>query len=310
MTPSLWEDATCRFPDVARDHEVSFGNTTEKLANALPRTELLISTSPIPRPLPVQAPHLRFVFFTFAGVDALAPFDWLPEGVTLLNNAGAHEAKAGEYSIMSLLMLANHVPSFATDQHARRWDRRLGTTLAGRRLTVLGLGGLGSGASRRAKQFDMRVTGVRTRPSAHPHCDEVVSVERLDEVLTETEFLLLACPLTAATRGILDRRRIALLPRDAFVVNIGRGGLIDQDALCDALDSGALGGAVLDVFTPEPVPPDHRLWTTPNLLMTPHVSCDDSVDYLPRSLDVLMANQRALRDGRKLPNLVEPGRGY
>ena len=94
------------------------------------------------------------------------------------------------------------------------------------------------------------------------------------------------------------------------MVNIGRGALLAQDALCDALRDGRLGGAVLDVFTPEPVPPGHRLWTTPNLVMTPHVSCDDSEFYLPHSLDILMENLRAIRDGEPPPNLVDPLRGY
>jgi glyoxylate/hydroxypyruvate reductase A len=94
------------------------------------------------------------------------------------------------------------------------------------------------------------------------------------------------------------------------VVNIGRGPLLDQDALCDALDSERLGGAVLDVFVPEPVPPGHRLWTTRNLVMTPHVSSDDPLTYNARSLDVLIENLKALADGRDMPNLFDPVRGY
>ena len=132
----------------------------------------------------------------------------------------------------------------------------------------------------------------------------------LDRVLPATEFLVLACPLTEATRGLMDRRRLGLLPRGAGLVNIGRGALVDQDALCDLLDGGHLSGAVLDVFTPEPIPPGHRLWTTRNLIISPHTSADDPATYNPRSLDMFFDNLRAWREGRRMPNLFDPARGY
>ncbi len=156
----------------------------------------------------------------------------------------------------------------------------------------------------------MRVTGIRSSPAPHPACERVLHTDALDEVLPESEFLLLSLPLTAATRRILDRRRIGLLPQGAGVVNIGRGPLIDQEALCDALDSGHIGGAVLDVFDPEPVPPGDRIWTTRHVVMTPHVSVDDAVAYIPRSLDIFFANFAAFRAGRPLLTPVDFSRGY
>jgi len=129
-------------------------------------------------------------------------------------------------------------------------------------------------------------------------------------VLPQTDFLVLACPLTQATRNLMDRRRLGLLPAGAGLVNIGRGGLLDQDALCDLLQHDALSGAVLDVFTPEPIPAGHRLWTTPNLIISPHTSADDPATYNPRSLDIFLDNLRAWRDGRPLPNRLDIVRGY
>ena len=311
LTPDMWEVAASRAPDVAKGHAISFGSTLGALAAALPETELLVCVGDgPPRPLPAEAPRLRLVFCTFAGVDSLLPLDWLPAGAVLLNNSGAHAAKAGEFAIMSLLMLASHVPTLVADQAAQRWQQRTGTLLAGRRLTVVGLGSLGGESARRAKQFDMHVTGIRVHPAPHPWCDRIAGSEALDDVLAATEFLLLACPLTTASRHLLDARRIRLLPRGAFVINIGRGGLVEQDALCDALDAGLLGGAVLDVVSPEPVPRGHRLWRTANLLVTPHVSSLDREAILPRSLDILMKNLRALRDGQAMPNQVDDARGY
>jgi phosphoglycerate dehydrogenase-like enzyme len=144
----------------------------------------------------------------------------------------------------------------------------------------------------------------------HPHCAEVIATTDLDRVLPRTEFLVLACPLTDATRGLMDRRRLGLMPRGAGLVNIGRGALADQDALCDLLDDGHLSGAVLDVFTPEPIPAGHRLWTTRNLIISPHTAADDPNTYNPSSLDLFFENLRRWQAGEPMPNRFDPARGY
>jgi glyoxylate/hydroxypyruvate reductase A len=182
--------------------------------------------------------------------------------------------------------------------------------LGGKRLTVIGLGTLGGATASHAARFGMHVTGVRAHPAPHPDCAEVIGTDWLDDVLPRTDYLVLACPLTAATRNIMDRRRLSLLPHGAGLVNIGRGELLDQDALCDLLDREDLLGAVLDVFTPEPIPPGHRLWTTRNLVISPHTSADDPATYNPRSLDLFLDNLRAWRDNKPLPNRFDTVRGY
>ena len=311
VTPAQWDAAAARVPDVSGGHALTFGETPEAFRAAIGEAEALVAqTGAVRRLFPADAPRLKLIFCTSAGLDSLAPFDWLPPGAALLNNRGTHGAKVGEYGIMALLMLAAGVPGFATAQRAGRWAPRHGSVLAGRQVTVAGLGTLGGAVAEQAARFDMRVTGVRTRAEPHPACAEVVALDEMDSVLGSTEFLVLALPLTDATRGMLDRRRIALLPPGAGVVNIGRGALLDQDALCDALEDGHLSGAVLDVFVPEPVPPGHRLWTTPNLLITPHVSADDPDTYVPLSLDIFFQNLRAFSDGTPLPNQFNTERGY
>ncbi len=311
ITPDLWAAAAARAPDVSAGHTVSFGETAAQFQAAAQDVEALVTQTGAVRTLfPTAVPQLRLIFCTSAGLDSLAPFDWLPPGAQLLNNRGTHTAKAGEYGIMALLMLANRMPGFATAQRAGQWSPRHGAVLAGRRVVVVGLGALGGAVAAHAARFGMRVTGVRTRAEPHPDCERVVTLDDLDAELPEAEFLVLAPPLTDATRGLLHRGRIASLPPGAGIVNIGRGALLDQDALCDALDGGRLSGAVLDVFMPEPVPPGHRLWTTPNLVMTPHVSADDPATYIPLSLDIFFRNLRALRDGTALPNRFDTARGY
>lgn len=306
-----WDAAAARTPDMAAGHEITFGDTAEAFAAAAGTMEVLVSqTAALAEMVPFDAPKLKLVYCTSAGLEKLAPFDWLPPGVPILNNRGTHAVKAGEFGLMALLMLANRIPALVTAQKNEQWVARHGSVLAGRHVVVVGLGALGGTTAGHAKALGMRVTGVRHTAAPHPACDAVVAMDGLDGVLADAEFLFLAPPLTNETRGLLSRKRIAMLPRGAGVVNIGRGGLVDQDAVMDALDAGQLGGAVLDVFTPEPVPVGHRLWSTANLIMTPHVSADDPATYNARSLDIFLANLRAFRAGAPMPNQFDLAKGY
>jgi glyoxylate/hydroxypyruvate reductase A len=304
ITPALW--LIKGGPEGA-----SFGETAEEFRQGVAEAEILvISTSALRALLPMQAPHLKLIFCTSAGMDKLAPFDWLPPGVALLNNSGVHGPRAGEYAAMALLMLAGHMPALIAAQQAQRWEKHYASVLAGRRLGVIGTGDLGSAAARAARLFGMRTIGVRTHAIPHPDFDMVVAVDDLDSVLPEMEFLLLAAPLTPRTQDMLDRHRLGRLPHGAGVINIGRGALLDEDALCDLLDDGHLGGAVLDVFVQEPIPAGHRLWTTRNLVITPHCSVDDPATYAANSVAIFLRNLAAFDAGEEMPNEVDTVRGY
>ena len=308
---AMWGAAAARAPDIGMGHDVSLGVTPADFIAGMVDAEALVTDASVVKALfPCPAPKLKMIFLTNAGLDRLAPFDWLPPGVALMNNRGTHAAKSGEFALMSILMLAARIPAMVTHQRQGIWRKMWGSVLAGRNITIVGLGTLGGATASHAAHFGMRVTGVRATPAPHPNCVRVIGTRALDEVLPETEFLVLACPLTAATRGLMHRGRLELLPAGAGLVNIGRGELLDQAALCDLLDNGHLSGAVLDVFTPEPIPPGHRLWTTPNLIVSPHTSADDPATYNPQSLDIFLDNLRAWRDGRALPNRFDIVRGY
>lgn len=310
-----WEAALARSPDMA-GLAMTMADDDAGFAAGMGGAEVLLTGTKqaaqrLPKgALPGIAPSLRIVSCTSAGLDRLAPFDWLPDGVTLLNNSGTHADKAGEFGIMALLMLANHMPHFADNQRQARWAPRFGSVLAGRTVGVVGLGALGGAVAMRARQFGMTVLGVRGGSAPHEHADEVHPTSGLDAVLPRCEFLVLACPLTDATRNLLSRERLALLPAGAKLVNIGRGPVWDEDALCDLLDAGHLGAAVTDVAAEEPLPESHRLWRTPGLVVTPHMSSDDPGTYNDRTLDILFANLRADRAGQPMPNRVDPALGY
>ena len=307
----MWDAAVARASHAGSGHVVSIGRTDADFALAMTDAEALIcDVSVIKGQFPCPAPRLQLLFVTNAGLDRLAPFDWLPPGVILMNNRGTHAVKSGEFGIMAVLMLANRVPEMVTHQRAGRWHKLWGTVVTAQSITIVGLGTLGGAVARHAAAFGMTVTGVRANPAPHPHCAQVIGIEQLNAALRTTRFLVLACPLTAATRGLIDRRRLELLPDGAGVVNIGRGELIDQEALCDRLDTGRLSGAVLDVFDPEPIPAGHRLWNTPNLIISPHTSADDPATYNPISLDLFLENLGAWHDGKPLPNRFDIARGY
>ncbi|WP_376096210.1 NAD(P)-dependent oxidoreductase [Roseomonas sp. CCTCC AB2023176] len=313
VTPVQWRAALDRH---GGDHDVSLAEDDAGFSAAIREAQVLVTWTKQVRArlvgadLRAMAPRLRVISCTSAGLDRLAPFDWLPPHVLLLNNRGAHADKAGEFALMGLLMLAAGMPRIAAAQRAKRWEPRFGSVLAGRRLAVVGLGTIGGAAARHARAHGMRVTGIRTRAEPHPDCDEVRATEDLDAVLPEAEFLALCCPLTEATRGLIDRRRLSLLARGAKVLNMSRGAVWDQDAACDLLDAGHLDGCVTDVAVPEPLPPGHRLWRTPGMTVVPHVSSDDPATYNDRTLDILLANLDAIAAGRPAPNRVDPARGY
>jgi glyoxylate/hydroxypyruvate reductase A len=308
---SMWDAAAARSPKAGAEHDVSVGVTPADFLAAMRDAEALVcDAGVIQAQFPCPAPHLKLIFLTNAGLDRLAPFDWLPPGVILMNNRGAHAAKSGEFALMSILMLANRIPAMATNQRQGVWRKLWGSVLNGRTLTVVGLGTLGGSTAEHAALFGMDITGVRVHPAPHPSCSRVVGIDALDDILPQTEFLVLACPLTAATNGLMTRNRLESLPSAAGLINIGRGELLDQDALCDLLDQEHLSGAVLDVFTPEPIPPGHRLWSTRNLIISPHTSADDPATYNPQSLDIFLVNLQAWRDGLPMPNRFDIARGY
>jgi phosphoglycerate dehydrogenase-like enzyme len=315
VTEAQWEAAIARNPDMA-GLQASFANEDAGFARAIPEAEVLLTwvrllPERFPKgALPAAAPKLRVIACTSAGLDRLAPFDWLPDDVALLNNRGTHADKAGEFGIMAILMLQTRMPAFADAQREARWEPLFSSTLEGRTVVIVGMGSLGGGVARRAKQFGMKVIGIRNGTGPHPDCDETYPTEELDRVLPRASFLVLACPLTEKTRNLLSRKRIALLPKGSRLVNIARGPVWDQEAVCDALDSGHLEGCVTDVAVPEPLPPDSRLWRTRGMVVTPHVSSDDRERYNDRTLDILFENLRAARDGKPMPNRVDPVKGY
>lgn len=304
VTPKRYAEARRRHPELARRLRATIGVNFESFEANIHAAELLICPTLPTEDLARRAPRLRWIHCTGAGIDRLLPLDWLPPGVSLTNNSGVHEEKAGEFAITAVLMLNNGIPRMVTNQRDAAWRQVFTTPIGGKTLAILGVGRMGGAAARHAKRFGMRVIGLRRSGRPHRYVDEMFAPGRLDHVLTQADFLLTTLPLTSATRGLIGRRELDKLKRGAGVVNFGRAGVMDYRALAAKLRRGELGGAVLDVFEPEPLPASSPLWGTPNLIISPHCSSDDLEQYIPLTLDLFFRNFGRYLAGRPLLNRV------
>jgi glyoxylate/hydroxypyruvate reductase len=211
---------------------------------------------------------------------------------------------------MMLLMLNARVPAITTNQRASRWRQIFSPSIRGRTVLIIGVGDMGGAVAKGARQLGLQTLGIRRSGAPHPCIDQMHQPESLDSLLPLADFVVMAAPLTAETSALLDGRRLGLMKRGSGFINIGRAGSVDNNALAAALNAGALSGAVLDVFEPEPLPPQSPLWTTDNLIIMPHVTSDDEDEYLPKTLDLVFGNVRRLEEGIPLVNVVDREREY
>ena len=291
---------------------VAFFETQDALAEAIADFEVVYGYIP-PALLP-GAKSMRWLCSASAGVDHyLDDALWPHPDCLLSNSSGAYGPTISEHIVMLSLMLLRRMPEYQSALSRREWTCYTPIrSIAGSRVVMLGTGDIGSHTARRMKALGASVTGVcRSGRSGEPAFDRVLPLDGLDGVLPGADLLILALPATAETAGVLSRERLALLPPSAYVINVGRGSAIDQEALVEALQGGRLAGAALDVMVPEPLPADHPLWDCPNTILTPHVSgnmalgltCDLDVELFCRDL-AHYANREPLE------RLVDRARGY
>ena len=310
VTAELLDEAFRRHPELASRINPSIGFDTEEFDHAIETAEVLVGFRIPTSDLSSRAPHLKWIQVTGAGIDHLTPLDWLPRGVIISTSSGVHAEKAGEYAAMAISMLNNCIPHYIGCQARREWHQRFTTPLSGKTLAVIGVGHMGGAAAVRAKQLGLHVVGVRNSGRPHPAVDDMFKPDGLDEVLTDADFVLVSVPLTSATLGWIDKKRLDLMKSGAGLINMARAEIVDYRALADKLIQGELSGAILDVFDPEPLPRDSFLWGVPNLILTPHVSSDDAERYILDVLDLLFANIDCFFSGKPLLNQIDPEREY
>lgn len=310
IRPEVYEAAAKRHRALAARVDTTIAWDLTSFDEAMKTADVLIGWR-FPRDdLARRAPNLKWIHMTGAGIEHIMPLDWLPPGAVVTTNSGVHALKAGEFAAMAMLMISNRIPSMFTAQHQGRWHRMFTTPIQGKTVLIVGVGAMGGVAATRARQLGMHVLGIRRSGRRHRHVHEMGTAADLDRFLPRADIVLVTVPLTRETRQLIGKRELDLMKPEAGLINMGRARVVDYDALATKLAREELSGAILDVFDPEPLPADSRLWTTPHLLISPHVSSDDVVNYIPRTLDLVFENVRRLIDGRPLKNRVLPDREY
>jgi len=240
----------------------------------------------------------------------LLPLNWMFEGLILTNNSGVHSKKAGEYGLMSILMLHNHIPKIISNQKNKKFESLFSTPIAGKTIVVVGTGNLGGAMIRLLAPLGPKIIGVNRKGEAVDGCSKVITVDKIDSILPEADILYLAMPETPGTKNLISRKRLDLLKPSCGIVNIGRQSAMDYDVLCEKLRTNKLAGAILDVFVPEPIELNSKLWQIPNLIITPHVSADDGESYVRLTLELFTKNLKLFISNKPLINQINKNFGY
>ena len=295
----------------APDFSFHYSSPETVTQEELDHTDILIGNPP--QGMLHGSPRLQWLQCNSAGVEPFLQPGVLHSKTLLTNATGAYGLAISEHMLGMLLEIFKKLHLYRDAQHQHQWQS-LGQvrSIEGSTVLVLGMGDIGGEFARRAKALGAHVIGVRRTDTRCPdYADEVHLTADLDQLLPLADVVAVSLPGTRETAGLLDRRRIALMKEGAVVLNVGRGSIIDTEALCDALESGHLGGAGLDVTDPEPLPAGHRLWDIPNAVITPHIS---GFYHLPETLERIVrisaANLKAYTEGLPLKNLVDFSTGY
>src|SRR5437667_8680988 len=262
------------------------------------------------RDLPAVAPRLRWLQSTSAGIGQMVKRVGLDQtAITFTTASGVHARPLADFCLMAMLMFAKNYVWMERDKKAKRWERYCGEELTGKTLAIVGVGRVGQEVARHGKRMDMRVTGMRRSDAPMPDVDKLFARAELHTMLREADFLVLAAPHTPETEGIIGEAELAVMKPTAVLINIGRGALIDEDALIRALQHKRLAGAALDVFRDEPPPPDSPLWNMPNVIVSPH-SASTVTQENARITDIFVDNLRRYLRGEPLRNVLDKTKLY
>lgn len=276
----------------------------------LARADCFVAAAFDPAIRAAQLQHVRLIHCLSAGVERYMPLTWLPENAAFTNSRGIHAANAGEFGLLALLMLNNHMPEHALNQRSYIWGSRLSSPIAGKTALIYGAGAIGCSIAEKAKLLGLNIIGVRPDAGERPHIDRMIAPSALLDALPQADFVVLTCPLTDETRGAFGSREFSYMKKGAGLVNIARSAVVVPVALEMALNEGTLSGAVIDVFDEEPLSQSSNWWTAKNLFVTPHISGGDPVNSVIKALAIFADNANRLTQGLPMRNRVDRKRGY
>jgi len=294
------------------DHAAANPQTADELTaweSLLESADVLFDFGP--RPLQSQLtdlPKLQWIQATSAGVGQFAARLGLGgSNIVVTTASGVHARPLAEFTLMAMLMFGKGAFRMLADQKAHRWERYAGEDLAGKMVGIVGVGRIGREVARVVRGLDARVVGtvrmVGERTAEDLHLDRLLPTADLDQILSELDFLVLTCPHTPETEGLINAERLAALKAGAVLINLARGAVVDEPALIAALRTGKLAGAALDVVAKEPLAPDSPLWDMPNVLISPH-SASTALSENGKITDLFCDNLRRFLDGRPLRNVL------
>ncbi|WP_299507452.1 D-2-hydroxyacid dehydrogenase [uncultured Roseobacter sp.] len=264
-------------------------------------------TPGFPRDDTVNSATVRWLSVGGSGTDHLGRWD--SKRLTVTNAAGVAADMMAEYTLGAMLHFSLDLPGFRRAQKERHWSAGKVEPIAGKTILIVGLGKTGQAIAQRCKALELTVLGVRARPAPLDHVDVVQGMADLPDLWPQADFIAVCVPLLDSTRGMIDATAIKMMKRNAVLIDVSRGGVVDQKALAQTLQKNALKGAALDVFETEPLPEDSPFWEMPNVIVTPHcASVYDGWDL--KSVRMFCDNLTRYRRGRPLLNIVDPMRGY
>ncbi len=244
-----------------------------------------------------EAARLKWIQAQTTGVDGIADLPSLSKEVILTTTRGIHTAPVSELAILHMLAANRNLARNVRNQQAKLWARWPGTVLDRKTVGILGVGAISEALARHCKSFGMTVLGFSGSERNIEHFDRIHERKELERMAARLDYLVILAPLTAETKNLVDRRIFAAMKPNAYLVNVARGGIVNEDDLIDALRKGKIAGAGLDVFEEEPLPPHHPLWEMENVLITPHIGGRyDAI--VERKLPIFEHNLRAFLEGK------------
>lgn len=288
--------------------EIIIISDEDEFRAALPDMTYLLAFQP-PQGLWPTATKLKLLQGFGAGIDHLLPFDGLAESVTVANGAGLSVDAMSEFTLGMVIMMRKQMHQAYMLQKADDWARYVPLTLSGATLGILGLGRIGFGLAEKASALGMRVIGTQRSPRETAGVEAVFGSDETEKVMAQSDVIACFLPLTDETKGFIDRDLIFAMKPGSTFVNVGRGGVVDEAAIAEALTSGHLSGAAFDVFEEEPLPAEHPLRKAPNLIITPHVA-GTFPDFLPKLAELYAENIRLLESGAPAATAIRRELGY
>lgn len=299
-------------PQKLSDVEWKIYPDIKSMADDKDEIEIIINEGRIDEEDLEKVDKVKWIFSYSAGVD-FYPLEYMEKrGIILTNTSGVHAKNISEQVLGAMIMFSRNLITALKNQEKKIYDGDISVgELTGKNLLIIGTGAIGKEIARRARAFDMNVCGVRNHPDGNvpDNFDEIYKTDDLEEHLKGFDYVVSVVPSTDKTRGMFDKRKFELMDEDAVFINVGRGDLIVQDDLIEALLNKKIRGAYLDVFPKEPVPEESKLWEIDNLLMTPH-NAGTTPNYFTRAMDIFKENLERYKDGRELINAINYGLKY